>query len=145
MPGPPPKDAPARRRRNIVATEAVLEATPHRVPPLPKRLFKAKIETETRHEWRRIWSSPMAARWVEGDLGAVIAYIKLFNRFMIDEGPSVASEMRQQAARLGLDVMSRRRLNWSIAPRREDGGREAEDDGPAEATLDPREVLRAIR
>jgi hypothetical protein len=148
-----PKDPAIRRRRNRASTAALLDGDPtksEKVPPLLRRWFKRPIENGTRIEWRRIWLSPMSARWLEADLGGLIVYIVLYNEFLAEPKPATAAELRHQSQRFGLDVISRRRLDWVIAqPPREiaedvDRWLTRREDDPRQED-DPRDILRALQ
>lgn len=150
MPGPLPKDPELRQRRNRVATEAELDATPHqlRIPPLPKALFGSLVlHPLTRRWWRVIWRSPMAPRWLEADIEGLYLVAVLRNQFFHDPSARLAAEVRQQEARFGLDVMGRRRLDWRIAgpARQPEAPSKPEPTTPPEPDgFDPRSVLRAV-
>lgn len=144
MPGPAPKPASQRRRRNKAPVAAKLTAAPRR-RTAPKLPGGDNLLAETRAWWRMVWKSPMAAHWIEADRPAVVrlAHLQdLVGREILgwtDRGRvgdlrpdpdrddivrvelagamvSVAllAEMRQIEDRLGLTPMARKRLQWEI-------------------------------
>lgn len=159
MPGPAPKPASQRRRRNKPAVAAKLSPAPRgrRAPTLPAA---DTLLAETRAWWRMVWKSPMAAHWIEADRPAVVRLAHLQDlvarelRGWSDRGQigdlvrdekrddlvrvqlagamvSVAllAEMRQIEDRLGLTPMARKRLQW-----------EMDDEAPAAAKAPADEV-----
>ena len=86
----------------------------------------------------------MAPRWLESDVEVLYLTAALRNEFAKKPLTALAGEIRQQEARLGLDVMSRRRFDWRIeGPAAPQPTVQAVsvpvDDGP-----DPRHVLRVV-
>jgi hypothetical protein len=109
-----PKAAGQRQRRNKSVTSASLEAAP---------AAKATLEGDHWHPntlrwWDIIWSSPMAAEWVDADLPSLFRLARLDDRFWKtdDDAAAVrlASEIRQQQMQFGLTPMSRRQLQWEV-------------------------------
>lgn len=147
MPGPKPKDPIVRARRNRVSTQAVLTAEKGEKTPRPA-LTAASIAAEKVHPnvhrwWRVIWRSPMAARWLESDAEVLFLVAALRNAFWAAPSATLAAEIRHQEARLGLDVISRRRLDWRIeGSPQEPGEAPAPEVDPNEP--DPRAVLRLV-
>lgn len=143
MPGPPPKPASQRRRRNAPAASKKLPARGRRRAP---RLPDAEHMLEsTRAWWKTVWASPMAANWIDADMPAVVRLAQLHDLtarelrgwtvrddvggLALDEdvpglvrvhlaGAMVSvqllAEMRQLEDRLGLTPMARRRLQWEL-------------------------------
>ena len=114
MPGPPPKPASQRRRRNATTAPVTLPTggTKRKVPELPlKRPLAA-----TRTWWRTIWASPMSAVWLEADVPGLVRLaelVDLSNR----EGATpltAMSEIRALEDRYGLSPLARRRLQWEV-------------------------------
>lgn len=157
MPGPAPKPASQRRRRNKPAVAAKLSPAPRgrRAPTLPGA---DGLLAETRAWWRMVWKSPMAAHWIEADRPAVVrlAHLQdLVARELLgwtdrakvgglrpdDEdivrvelagsmvSVALLAEMRQIEDRLGLTPMARKRLQW-----------EMDDEAPAAAKAPADEV-----
>lgn len=94
----------------------------------------------------------MAARWLASDIEVLYncAQIRQQIALAIADGKSVVSlmaELRQQEGRVGLDVLSRRRLDWRIggpaqAPAAaQEQPSDEDDETDAE---DPRRRLRAV-
>lgn len=77
MPGPPPKPAGQRRRRNApTPAAAVLPAGGPGVKPPTLPGSKDMLRT-TKTWWRTIWASPMAARWTPADVPNVVRLAQL--------------------------------------------------------------------
>jgi len=151
MPGPKPKDPAVRQRRNKASTHDVLDPNAKvKAPPLTKELLGVElIRPQVHRWWRVVWRSPMAARWLEADYEVLYLVAVLRNKFAADPTPTLAAEIRQQEARVGLDVMSRRRYDWRVEGSRVEeqpasAVREAPADIP-EPAEDPRKVLRAVK
>jgi hypothetical protein len=156
--GPAPKDPAVRARRNKAVTAAELPAPedtkPVKAPPLTKELlgFRVAIRPQVQRWWRECWASPMASRWLKTDVEVLYLAASLRQQIALYllEGKSIATlaaELRQQEGRVGLDVMSRRRLDWRIeGPRRSDVAPAvvAEPEAPPVEQVDPRRVLRAL-
>lgn len=167
MKGRRPKDPELRRRRNKAVTAAVLEAdekgeraddtrdkkktsAERKAPPLPKRLFPgSQVHALTRSWWRVIWRSPMSSRWLPADVEGLYLVAVLRDAFFRTPSPTLAAEIRQQEARFGLDVLSRRRLDWRIAgpidAPPEEPPADEEPEAPPPDRVDPRSLLRAVK
>lgn len=76
MPGPAPKPAAQRRRRNVTTGRATLPAGGRggRAPTLPGG---KDMLAETRRWWRTVWASPMATAWIDADLPALVRLANL--------------------------------------------------------------------
>ena len=149
MPGPKPKDPAVRARRNKASTHDVLDPNARvKAPSLTKDILGVEmIRPQVHRWWRVVWRSPMAPRWLEADVEVLYLIATLRNKFVGDPTPTLASEIRQQEARLGLDVMSRRRADWRIENSRTEPADVADvtiADVPDEAE-DPRRLLRAVK
>ena len=132
-----PKPQGQRQRRNRVATGASLEANP---------AGKVQLEGDHWHPntlrwWDIIWSSPMAAEWVDADLPSLFRLARLDDRFWkADDDASavrLASEIRQQQMQFGLTPMSRRQLQWEV--------RRVESTRPAQPAAVPTPTERRSR
>src|SRR6266550_8015252 len=113
MPGPPPKPASQRRRRNKApAVIKLANRRPSKPPALPKGFSPA-----ARKWWATVWASPMAALWLEADVPALVRLAALVD--LADSGdmaPQVLAEIRQLEDRFGLSPLARRRLQWELEP-----------------------------
>ena len=166
--GRPPKDPAVRRRRNKAVTAAELPAPNSdeqrklKAPPLNALLIfgrakgKGRVHPLVTAYWRTAWASPMAPRWLATDVQVLYDCARLHQQKFeaIAAGKStiaIMAEIRQQEARLGLDVMSRRRLDWRIdGPRHEapvapTANPVAAPPPPDEPEVDPRRILRAVK
>lgn len=159
MPGPVPKSAATRQRRNRQTTASTLPSEQvsarRKVPPLPARESKAEVwHPRVTEWWRAVWRSPMAAEYLGADMrGGLYLLAELHQRRWTEKDTKVlvalASEIRQQEVRFGLSPIDRRRLQWEVAK-----GEEAEDEttkrrrtravAKATAGKDPRELLKVV-
>lgn len=157
---PLPKDPALRQRRNKAVTAAELpapgspELSKVKTPALTAQHLgiKGAVKPQAQRWWKEAWRSPMAPRWINTDVEVLYLCALLHHQIAVfaAEGKSVASlmsEARQQESRLGLDVMSRRRLDWRIeGPRQPDAQPAPEPEAePAPESFDPRRVLRAVQ
>lgn len=151
MPGPTPKDASTRARRNKASTNSVLKAD-HAIvaPELPGDEWHAM----TLAWWRDIWASPMAPEYDESDRHGLFQLAALVDDYWNTGSAKIrretAAEIRQQRKDFGLTPLDRRRLQWEIERTEEaqDKGtrrrtRSTETQQPA-SSADPRGVLRAL-
>ena len=120
MPGPPPKNAKVRQRRNRSATSAVLPAgkTRVRIPALPGRGSR-EWNVRTVAWWRDVWHSPMAVEFVEADVHALFRLAVLVDMFWTEPTKELAAEIRLEQQAFGLTPIDRRRLPWSIEEQEE--------------------------
>lgn len=137
-----PKEPRLRQRRNKASTRAELPAIiagSKPAPELPKRAKDARPwHPETVEYWAEVWGSPESTQWTRADRGQVVVFFKLMddlNHGNLDR----AAEIRLQAARFGLDVMARRRLQWE---RQETYEPQAP---PMRTGTDPRKLLRMVK
>lgn len=147
MPGPPPKDASIRARRNKTSTKATLSLV-HSVemPSLPDREVPWRAETLT--WWADIWASPMAPEFEKSDRHGLFMLAVLIDDFWVCPTAGLAAEIRLQRQCFGLTPIDRRRLQWEIERTDEavDKGerRRAAKPKTPKAGEDPRAVLRAM-
>lgn len=163
MPGPKPKDPEVRQRRNKASTAATLPAPGEskkgaKVPPLNATILGLKrgqggVRPQVVKWWHEAWSSPMATRWIATDVQVLYLCAQLHQQkqMFFEEGrpiTTLAAEIARQEGRIGLDVMSRRRLDWRIeGPRQPDPQPASEPEAarpPAPEGADPRRLLRAV-
>ena len=128
MPGPAPKPADERARRNKTPISMSLPAKGRtgRVPKFPlipivlpfdeygaqsRRVNKRELQV-----WAELWKTPQAAAWEQlGWTHNVAVYARCLVR-MESGDMKAAPEVRQWADRLGLTPLSMLRLQWVIAP-----------------------------
>jgi hypothetical protein len=111
MPGPPPKPAGQRRRRNTVTAPVTLPSAGSRRKPPPL----ASVSAGTRAWWKTIWASPMAAAWLDSDVPGLARLARLLD--LLNEGEPnalVLAEIRHLEDRFGLSPLARRRLQWEV-------------------------------
>ncbi len=116
MPGPAPKTASTRARRNKTSTAATIKPDPTlTAPELPDDFA---WHSQTVAWWNDVWASPMAPEFDDSDKHGLIALAVLVNHFCTVPKPfsrmSIAAEIRQQSQRFGLSPIDRRRLQWEI-------------------------------
>lgn len=118
MPGPPPKPADQRRRRNATTpmVQLPLEGDTGPTPAWP-------LETYSNAElvrWADLWKLPAAVMWRQAQLHLVVArYVRdcLIIESPVNGKPASAilkAEVRQQEDRLGLNPVSMMRLRWEV-------------------------------
>ena len=147
MRGRIPKDPNLRHRPHKVSTAAEMSVdSGEKVvrPPLTAAHIGAdRVAAPVHRWWRVIWASPMASRWLPTDVEGLYVIAALRNAFAANASAGLAAEIRHQEGRYGLDVMSRRRLDWNIVPAT------AEPERPTEAPdsdqEDPRKLLRPVK
>lgn len=148
MPGPAPKPASTRARRNKASTLAVLKAD-HAIvaPELPGDHWHAM----TLAWWRDVWASPMAPEYDDSDRHGLFVLAALVDDFWNASTPTarkdLAGELRQQGARFGLSPIDRRRLQWEVekVEAAQDQSRRRKTTGvpKSKSTSDPRAILRS--
>lgn len=102
--------------------------------------------------WNAVWTSPMAAEYLEADKHRLFKIAILHNEFWFDRTPAsrmrLAAEIRQQEVPLGLTPIDRRRLQWEV-----EKGEEAEErtskrrqrkTAVETSKKDPRDVLKVV-
>lgn len=114
MPGPAPKPADQRRRRNAPAANTVKLPANGREGDIPDW----PLAGEAPKTWAELWTTPQAAAWERLGWTRVVArYVHILT---LCEDPSsmtaaLLGEARQMEDRLGLTPMSMLRLRWEIA------------------------------
>lgn len=153
MPGPAPKHASTRARRNKSSTAATLIADPDLAVPELHGDFWHPMTLEW---WADLWSSPMAPEYDTSDRHGLYLLAMIVNDFWTATSPAdrakLAAEIRMQRNRYGLSPMDRRSLQWEIARAEEARGRSEKrtrtvdaDSAPVvRSPGDPRSVLRAV-
>lgn len=115
MPGPPPKPADQRRRRNATVAMTRLPAEGRTgEPPRWPLAASAAYDEDT---WRDLWATPQAAAWERlgvGTVRMVARYVVLLAEADVGE-PKAAMEVRQLEDRLGLSPLAMLRLRWEVA------------------------------
>ena len=112
MPGPMPKKAATRQRRNRATTATIVEATTARRVELP-----ADYHDLTRAWWATIWDSPIASEWVDADVPGLVALAQLvedFWRSPREQRAKAHAEVRMASREFGLSPFTRRQLQWEV-------------------------------
>lgn len=150
MPGPAPKPASTRARRNKTSTASVLRAQPGLIAPI---LPDVDWHPLTLMWWQDLWSSPMAPEYDSTDRHGLFKLAVLQNDFWSAKSPSMrialSEEIRMQEQRFGLSPIDRRRLQWEIERTEEAVDRGATRRGrqgvvQPTAGKDPRSILRVV-
>lgn len=156
MPGPTPKPAKLRQRRNRSATAATLPsesaAAQRDVPELPPRMSPAEVwHPKVVEWWESAWRSPMAGEWLDSDVKGGLYRLaelhqKLWCAFDTDTFLAVQREIRLAEVGFGLNPIDRRRLQWEVekgevAEERTKTRRQARALKSA-SKKDPRDVLK---
>lgn len=113
MPGPAPKPAAERRRRNAPMANTVKLPAEGRSGPAPAWPFASDEPSQ----WADLWATPQAVAWDRLGWIRVVARYALMLDSVESENPSVPmlAEVRQLEDRLGLTPMSMLRLRWEVA------------------------------
>ena len=156
MPGPAPKPAHLRQRRNKKATAATLPAPDQveaRRPPTLPNPDGRTWHRLTRAWWRRVWQSPMAQEYLPTDADGLGRLALLVDDYYKAETPKerreLLQEIRLQEARYGHSPVDRARLHWEVQKGEEAEAKrrrrteQAQDTG--EPSADPRNVLRVVK
>jgi hypothetical protein len=110
MPGPAPKPAATRQRRNRVASAAVLTDEGEIViPELPEGYDKRTVRW-----WATVKKSPMHEEYTASDWEGLLAVAALYNLWWMTGDTKAHAEFRTAAKDYGLNPMARRSLQWEI-------------------------------
>lgn len=139
MPGPAPKSADQRRRRNAPlanTTRLPSEGRAGETPAWP-------LNSSEPPTWPQLWSTPQAVAWERLGWTRVVArYAEVVRLCENSETVSVGmlGEARQLEDRLGLTPMAMLRLRWEITS--DEVAEKREDKAPAPAPASPRRRLK---
>ena len=138
MPGPAPKPADARARRNKTPVSMRLPAAGRTepAPPWPVGYTPTQAIADI---WDELWGPPQAVAWAHMSLVRVVARYAVM---LLDHDPRTAAELRQLEDRLGLNPLAMRRLEWVIAA---DEVGEKRDDKKAAKAADSRSRYSGLR
>jgi hypothetical protein len=105
-----------RRRRNLAQSRWRTLDAQGRKGPLPRLPAKRPAWLpSTRQWWRRLWASPMAAVYLDSDLGALLrlAYLhdELGRGALSVSGHAAITQLED---RFGLSPKARQQLQWQI-------------------------------
>lgn len=153
MPGPAPKPAHLRQRRNKKSTAAKLpppeQVERRRAPTLPNPDGR-EWHRLTVDWWKRVWHSPMAQEYLPTDVDGLARLAVIVDDYHKAETPKerreLMQEIRLQEARFGLSPVDRARLHWEVQKGEEaQQRRRSERTAPSEQAADPRRILRAVK
>lgn len=160
MPGPPPKAAATRQRRNKKATAAQLVPDPQaEVPVLPANppqdaweealgLPVPEWHPAVRDEWTEIWRSAMASQYGPVEAHGLLKLMCLVQAFWTTSNPELRkqlhAEIRIARTDFGLTPKARASLHWEVAQAEDAVERRVERTrGRSQPT--PEEELEALR
>ncbi len=90
----------------------------------------------TRAWWAKVWSSPMAAVYLDADVPTIARLAGLIDRAVREEaGSRLLGEIRALEDRFGLSPLARRRLQWEV---------EQAGAAPTASTNDEERWLRVV-
>ena len=112
MPGPAPKPAHLRRRRNAPVYEWI-KLTETYAGPIPELPSGTRWTKGTRSWWATIWRTAMATQWDEGDVPALAELAMLRQKMMAGEF-NLAGVVEKRSDKFGLTPKGRRDLRWVI-------------------------------
>jgi len=150
MPGPAPKPANLRQRRNKKAGATTLpapeiEETEKKKIPTLQNPDKRKFHRLTRQWWKRIWESPMANEFLPTDIDGLARLALLVDDYYKRPHKDLMSEIRLQEARFGLSPVDRSRLQWEVQKGEEaERKRKPPQNQHPRSNKDPRGVLGVV-
>ena len=113
-------------RKAALAARVIAAESP--VPTMPKHptqwddeaamRMPVEWDQQTAAWWNDVWTSPMVSAWDDSDVHNVYVIALLYDDIWAAGTPrerkDALAEFRQQCARVGLDPVSRARLQWTI-------------------------------
>jgi len=123
MPGPAPKPADLRQRRNKKTGASTLpplnnKQEKSKKTPALQNPDKRKFHKLTRAWWKRVWESPMAGEYLPTDIDGLARLAILIDNYYQNPADKKAKELlgeiRLQEARFGLSPVDRSRLQWEV-------------------------------
>lgn len=146
MPGPAPKPAHLRQRRNVKPGSATLESVVNADVPVIPNPDGREWHPLTTAAWGRAWASPMASQWLETDEDALGRLAILWDDFYKRPTSQMLAEIRLQEQRFGLSPLDRSRLQWEVSRATEAERKQQPKPQPRKTgTLDPRAILMAVK
>lgn len=145
MPGPPPKPAAQRQRRNAAPAVTRLSAAGRQGKPPPLGTKKPAWRKATREWWKTVWSSPMAAAFLPADVPILRRLATMLDGYDRLPDPKLLAEIRQLEDRFGLSPMARRKLQWEIVPEPEAPAEKPAARPRGASRADPRHGLFAVK
>ena len=144
MPGPLPKSAATRQRRNKATTRAMLPAETRPMveyPALPERAGETWHPLAVRW-WDDVWASPLHQEFLRADAGALFRLANIVDAYWKTGALKYAAEIRLMEREFGLTPLARRRLEWTVAQAAETTSKHNPKAGKVRVVSnDPREVL----
>jgi hypothetical protein len=154
MPGPLPKPAATKQRRNRESTKTTLPSEQasesNKVPALPAR--EKGWHPMVLEWWESVWRSPMASEFLDVDMRSGLFLLADLHQVRWDAKEprdliEASKEIRQQEVRFGLSPIDRRRLQWTIeqgesAAERTEARRDKKPGGKKKPKADPRAALK---
>jgi hypothetical protein len=113
-PGPAPKDARARRRRNAPAGGEWVDLHPLEKPIL-EELGDDEWSDRARGTWEAWREDPATSQWLPADIAFASDTLTLVELNEREPTTSLAAEIRLRLDALGLTPRGRRNLRWRMA------------------------------
>lgn len=116
MPGPLPKSADKRTRRNSATFETVMLPAEGRTGPVPRWPLSGR----TPAGWKALWRMPQAIMWEKAGCVHIVARMLRIRTlvedpmYLEDITASALSELRLMEDRLGMSPKALRDLRWAI-------------------------------
>lgn len=111
----------AQLAERIIAAESAVPAMPEHPSQWDDEAgmrMPVSWHEQTVSWWNDVWTSPMVSAWDDSDVHNVYIIALLYDDIWAAGTPrerkDALAEFRQQCARLGLDPVSRARLQWTI-------------------------------
>ena len=150
----------AQLAERIIAAESPIPTMPAHPPRWDEDAAMA-LDTDWHEQtvawWNDNWTSPMVSAWDPSDFHNVcvvaLAYDDIWTSTSPRERKDAMAEFRQQCVRLGLDPISRARLQWTVetadeAVSKGDRRRQASQSttsAPRPSGVDPRHHLTSVK
>lgn len=146
MPGPAPKPAHLRQRRNKKPTAATVTATNADTPnrELPPHPSGDAWHPLTLMWWGHVWSSAIAERYVQTDADGLFALAILKDRYWLNPSTTLMTEIRLQEDRFMLSPRARAAAQVEFA-RADEAEKKRKPVEPKRDRKDPRIGLGELR
>jgi hypothetical protein len=115
-PGPSPKDARARRRRNAPAGGEWIDLLPLEKPILQPLDDDDEWSERARNTWQAWREDPATSQWSPAHIAFATDTLVLVELNEREPSSSLVSEIRLRLTDLGLTPKGRRNLRWRNAP-----------------------------
>lgn len=116
MPGPLPKPADQRRRKNEPTYKPVVLPSEGRQGPAPKLPNLRSWKKQTKDAWNHWWSTPQATMWDQSG-SSLHRWALLYDMLVCREGamPAINAQLTAIEDRHGFSPQAMAKLRWSVA------------------------------